>query len=59
MVSFINKAIKLVNIDDIKTLGIEDLCDYAIGMLESGCITTDDLIKVMRLIKDRAKLLRE
>lgn len=45
--------------EDINTLSIEELCDCAIGMLESGCAVTLDLINIIELIKNRAKLLRE
>lgn len=56
----INTVAKFASIDNvIKTLNIEELCDCAIGMLECGYATTDDIINVIELIKDRAKLLRE
>ena len=54
-----NKLVSINNIDNINTLGIEDLCDCVIGMLKSGCAVTLDIINIVELIKNRAKLLRE
>lgn len=54
-----NELVSINNIDNINTLSIEDLCDCVIGMLESGCAVSLDLINMVELIKSRAKLLRE